>query len=120
MSYSYQIATLFNTTPLILTYDFQFIRADLLGDRFIPRELVNGIQYYSFVNKMDPVAIALENNLCIGIELRITDSLVFSQKLGSGIASFHGLDKTVLATAPGTSDFSYFIKFGLILELNVN
>ena len=116
-NYTYELIQLFNTTPLTLAYDFQFVRADLLGDRFLPKEIIDGVQYFSYINKMDPAAISLENNLCLGIKLPVTDRLTFYQKLGGGIASFHGLDSNLRASISREFDFSYLISFTINFRL---
>lgn len=113
VTYDYEVLRIREMTPIFFSYDFQLVRANLLGDTYIPTILVDNNQFYQYVDLIHSVTIALENNFCIGFKIPITSKLLLSQKIGSGIVSFHGISSTIRQKIRQPFDVCFFLFIGI-------
>ena len=98
-------------------YDLQFTRSDILSDRYEPTEIIDGRQYYKYINAFDPVTIALEQVIGIGLRLPLLKQFYLYQRVGMGLASFHGVPLFLKERADQTYDISFLISLGIEMGL---
>jgi len=109
LTYTFELVRIFNSIPIQISYDFQFVRSDLLGDRFEPTVMIDGVQFYQYQKQINPVTIGIENNLCLGFEIHISKKIFLTQKAGWGIVSFYGIDRTIRQQISREYDFSFLL-----------
>lgn len=113
LAYSYQIAKLFGNVPIRLGYDFQFVRADVLNDRYVPKDTMDGITIYAFQNEIEPVTMALENNLCLEVKIPLVKNLFLNHTFGVGIITFHSIPSGLESKIKRNYEFGTMFLIGL-------
>ena len=112
LTYSFELVRVYSI-PIQISYDFQFVRSDLLGDRFEPTVMIDGVQFYQYQKQINPVTIAIENICGLGFEIPISKKIFLTQKAGWGIVSFYGIDRSIRQQISREYDFSFLLYAGL-------
>ena len=118
LTYSYEVVKLFETIPIAISYDFQFVRADLLDDRYIPKDTIDAVTIYTYQKARRPVTIGLENNICLEVKIPLSENLFLNHKFGGGLVTFHGIDHDLRAKLDKEYDFGTMFFMGLIWSFN--
>ena len=71
----------------------------------------------SMLKKSTQSPLALENNICIGLKIPIGAKLTLTQKLGLGVVSFHGVDRSIQQKISRKLDFSQIIYAGFSYQI---
>lgn len=114
----YQYNFLLKSSPLkpFAFYDFQFTNSHTRNLMYLPYDYdINGdVLYKQYLEFFGPT-IALEHNIGLGFNIKITNRLFLYQKIGAGIVTFHNIDKNIVGS--GNWEFGYIISVGLGYQL---